>query len=210
MDEDRKNEVWRDGFLFVGNQLALDFLNTRPMIDGSPVELLPDVDALLRWFVAAELIDSKIGSVLCKKWRNDKRAAKVLDSLRDFRERLREDIIAWEEGREIRRATVGTIDELLARYPMRRRLVSKSGRISVKAWFPVDRPEELYAPLANSAAHLFTEVDRSRVRKCANCVLHFVDSSKKGNRQWCSMQLCGNRAKVAASSERQRSKNKSY
>jgi len=33
---------WRDGFLFVGNQLSLDFLNTRPVIDGKPVELLPD------------------------------------------------------------------------------------------------------------------------------------------------------------------------
>ena len=203
-----RNEVWRDGFLFVGNQVALDFVNTRPMIDGGYSELLPDVDALLRWFVAAELIDVKTMAGLRRKWRDDRRAAKVLDSLREFRERLREDLIAWEEGQEIRRTTVSNIDDLLARYPMRRRLIAKNRRISAEAWFPVENPDDLYAPLANAAAQLFTEVDRTRVRKCSNCILHFVDSSKKGNRQWCSMQLCGNRAKVAAYTERQRSKSK--
>lgn len=37
-----------------------------------------------------------------------------------------------------------------------------------------------------------------RVRKCANpeCVLWFDDVSKNGRRRWCSMETCGNRAKV--------------
>jgi predicted RNA-binding Zn ribbon-like protein len=30
---------------------------------------------------------------------------------------------------------------------------------------------------------LFADVDRSRVRKCAQCVLHFYDTSKKGTRR---------------------------
>jgi Putative stress-induced transcription regulator len=49
---------WRDGFLFVGNHLALDFLNTRPVQDGEPRELLSDFEALLRWFQAAGLLSS--------------------------------------------------------------------------------------------------------------------------------------------------------
>jgi len=44
----------------------------------------------------------------------------------------------------------------------------------------------------------FATGGRKRVRKYANCVLHFHDTSKKGTRRWCSMQLCGNRFKVAA------------
>ena len=43
---------WRDGFLFVGNHLTLDFLNTRPVQNGEPLELLSDFSALLRWFHA--------------------------------------------------------------------------------------------------------------------------------------------------------------
>ena len=49
---------WRDGFLFIGNHLALDFLNTCPVQNGEAVELLPDFDTLLRWFRAAGLLSS--------------------------------------------------------------------------------------------------------------------------------------------------------
>jgi hypothetical protein len=38
---------WRDGFLFVSNHLALDFLNTRPVQNGEPTELLSDFTAPL-------------------------------------------------------------------------------------------------------------------------------------------------------------------
>ena len=45
-----------------------------------------------------------------------------------------------------------------------------------------------------------------RVRKCANpeCVLWFLDTSKNGSRRWCSMEACGNRAKVGRFNQRQR------
>ena len=42
--------------------------------------------------------------------------------------------------------------------------------------------------------------DRARVRECAGegCTLWFRDASKTGRRRWCSMAVCGNRAKAAA------------
>jgi hypothetical protein len=45
-----------------------------------------------------------------------------------------------------------------------------------------------------------------RIRKCANpdCVLHFVDTSRTGRRQWCSMTACGNRLKARRHHDRQR------
>jgi predicted RNA-binding Zn ribbon-like protein len=38
-----------------------------------------------------------------------------------------------------------------------------------------------------------------RIRRCAHpdCVLHFLDTSARGTRRWCSMAVCGNRAKAA-------------
>jgi predicted RNA-binding Zn ribbon-like protein len=53
---------------------------------------------------------------------------------------------------------------------------------------------------------LLAAVPRDRVRKCEHesCVLHFYDTSKKGSRRWCSMNLCGNKVKVAAYKERNR------
>ena len=41
--------------------------------------------------------------------------------------------------------------------------------------------------------------DPARIRRCAghDCVLHFYDTSRRGDRRWCSMAGCGNRAKAA-------------
>ncbi|MGN9841350.1 CGNR zinc finger domain-containing protein [Nonomuraea sp. H19] len=46
-----------------------------------------------------------------------------------------------------------------------------------------------------------------RVRKCANpqCVLWFLDVSKNASRRWCSMEACGNRAKVGRFNQRHKS-----
>ncbi len=52
--------------------------------------------------------------------------------------------------------------------------------------------------LARSFARFLVEGDLSRVRKCSEptCTLYFFDESKAGRRKWCSMSLCGNRAKA--------------
>ena len=91
----------------------------------------------------------------------------------------------------------------MAAHPMLARL--EAGQPSrLRLWFKPKRPEDLIAPLADSAANLFAEVDRERVRKCESCVGHFHDTSKKGSRRWCSMKMCGNRVKVAAYAARKR------
>ena len=58
---------WIDGFLFVGNHLALDFLNTRPVLAEGPTELLPDVDALVRWVVTLGLVTRENAKDLAAK-----------------------------------------------------------------------------------------------------------------------------------------------
>ena len=60
---------WKDGFLFVGNQLALDLLNTRPVIEGEPTELLSDLDAVMAWFQVAGLIGTAQGVALRRDWK---------------------------------------------------------------------------------------------------------------------------------------------
>lgn len=53
-------------------------------------------------------------------------------------------------------------------------------------------------------ADLLTDPESSRIRKCESCVVHFFDTSKKGSRRWCSMNICGNKLKVAAYQRRKR------
>jgi len=194
----------QDEFLFLGNQLALDFLNTRPVQNGAPVELLPDVDALLRWFRAAGLLSSRQIAVLQREWGNSSRARRTLAVMWELREKLRKELLAWEGGSQVQRATIDELNRLMAEHPMLSRLTLKGSAPMVQQWFAARQPEDLLAPLAHRAAALFAEVDRKRVRKCGQCVLHFHDTSKKGTRRWCSMQVCGNRLKVASYVARQR------
>lgn len=189
---------WKDGFLFLGNQLALDFLNTRPVLNGEATELLPDFSSLVRWFQAADLLSPRETAKLEQDWERSARAQRALEALRNLRERLRKEVIAWEEGATVHQSTIAELNRLMAKHPMRSRLRSRDSESSLEQYFEAHQPEDLFAPIAQSAAELFANVDRSRVRKCGNCVLHFHDISKKGTRRWCSMRFCGNRLKVAA------------
>ncbi len=198
------NSAWRGGFLFVGNQLALDFLNTCPVQNGEPMELLSDFSALLRWFHAAELLSPGKSASLSQQWGKSARARRTVETMRELRERLRKEVLAWERGDIVHHTTIDDLNRLMSEHPMLTRLRTSGYASSTELWFEPHKPEDLFAPLAHSAATLFANVDRNRVRKCGQCVLHFYDTSKKGARRWCSMQLCGNRLKVAAYAARQR------
>lgn len=69
-----------------------------------------------------------------------------------------------------------------------------------KAVLPVVELDEALAHIAREGIMLFTGTLRDRVRECAaaDCQLLFVDKSRPGHRQWCSMARCGNIAKTRA------------
>lgn len=53
--------------------------------------------------------------------------------------------------------------------------------------------------IARDAVDCFGEANRGRVRICAgDCGIVYLDTSRAASRRWCSMQRCGNRAKVRA------------
>ena len=69
------------------------------------------------------------------------------------------------------------------------------------------RAGQALSTIAREAVRIFGEDQRERVRRCAaeDCQLVFFDDSRAGARRWCSMQRCGNRAKVRAYRERSNS-----
>src|SRR6266581_1528139 len=126
---------WRDGFLFVANHLALDFLNTRPVQNGEPMELLSDFSALLRWFKAAGLLSSREVTNLQPQSGQSATAQRALDDIRQFREKLRKEILAWEGGADVHRATVEELNRLMAAYPMLTKLQGAGNVPSMELWF---------------------------------------------------------------------------
>jgi predicted RNA-binding Zn ribbon-like protein len=197
------NNDWRDGFLFVGNHLLLDFINTRPIMDGEPVELLPDGSALARWLAAAGLVDKRESARLMRCWSTPEFAAGVQE-LQEFRERVRETVLKMEQGEHVSPGVLKNLNGLLVNYPDLEQVSPVEAGFERRRHFAPEIPEDAFAPLADGFADLLTTTPVSRIRKCSSCVLHFYDTSKKGTRVWCSMNLCGNRAKVAAYADRQR------
>jgi len=62
------------------------------------------------------------------------------------------------------------------------------------------RPHQALSSIARDAVRLFGPQAGGRIRECSaeDCRLVYLDTSRSGNRRWCSMQRCGNRAKVRA------------
>ena len=62
------------------------------------------------------------------------------------------------------------------------------------------RPGQALSTIARDAVQLLSHNDDGRIRECSadDCQLVFYDESRTNNRRWCSMQRCGNRAKVKA------------
>lgn len=195
---------WVDGFVFVGNQLGLDFLNTRPVFPEGPKELLADADALIRWLIASGVLTSHKGRSLARKWASSSQTGRVLKDLRDFRERLRAAVMRLEAGMPASDAFVTEVNSLLEQHPSVIALRRDGRKLVREIAFEPEKPEDVWAPIARATAELLADVPTDRLRKCESCVLHYHDTSKKGSRRWCSMNICGNRVKVAAYQRRNR------
>ncbi len=67
--------------------------------------------------------------------------------------------------------------------------------------------DQMLWPVVHSAVELLTSEEVKKVKECpgvGNCGWLFLDTSKNGSRQWCSMEGCGSRAKMRRQYARKR------
>jgi predicted RNA-binding Zn ribbon-like protein len=192
----------------LGGLLCLDFVNTvDPRHDSDRREYLPDYRALVRWAEDVGLADQVTGRRLrTLAAEQPARARAVQRRALAFREALYEVFSAARRGAAPPPGALGTLDELLAEAAAMARLTPGPERF-VWTFQPSDRLDQVLWPVARSAAELLTSDRLGRVRECPGddgCGWLFLDTSKSGTRQWCSMRSCGNRAKVRRYSARHR------
>ena len=186
---------------FIGDHMALDFLNTIATPKDEQVEWLRNGRDLVDWLEQAKAI----GADVAVRFRASK-DQRALDDLagraRGFREWLREFVIQ-HAGRPLVPAAakeLGPLNELLAgdtSYPVVE--ASANGlRVRLVHWW--ESPDELLHPIAEAVADLLCNEDFRLVRACEGrgCTLLFLDRTKPRTRRWCSMAVCGNRSKAAA------------
>lgn len=176
-------------FTFVGNDAALDFLNTVIIVNGDVVDLLERPADFVSWLkLAGFTVNRKDVSP------NDfKKAIKLRETIRTL-------VNNWGVNNRAVLAAKDFINELLDAQRQTPKLIFTNGGYSFESPKAKLSSEEILLAIAKQAAELLVDTPSKRIRKCANdsCVIMFKDTSKSQRRRWCSMDVCGNRAKVAA------------
>jgi predicted RNA-binding Zn ribbon-like protein len=200
--------------LFIADNLGLDFLNTIAVPVDTKVEWLTSGEDLLAWLKQAELVAEDVLSALRKgavPGELDAIAARAR-ALRDWFKPF----VYKHMGRPLppnALRQLGPLNQLLARdeefgqIAVRDRRQQENGSTSGLAWRSQRRwhsPESLLFPLARSLADLVCTEDFTDVKACEGptCTLLFIDRTRGRARRWCSMAICGNRAKQAAHRKR--------
>lgn len=180
----------RDGFRFRGGHVALDLPATlAARLKPAPRELLATPADLDRWLVAAGLAGAAPGSGagdLQEAW-----------ALREAIYSLATGTVASRPPALEARGILNRLAGGQAPVPQ----LDEDGRLAL-----IGTAGSLLILLAREAIHLFGGAQVGRIRQCesATCTLFFLDTSRAGDRRWCSMSGCGNKAKVADYRRRKR------
>ena len=197
----------RAPFVFIGERLWLDFVNTDN--GGVAHDGLADFDRLVTWMEAAIALDSERAQTMRRRAiQQPSGATAALVDARRVRSALR---ILAERGAmtpQVRFDTLAEINRVLGRSAGTRRVESRPDGTFARAFVPVgDAFAGLMIPIVESAADALILGELARVRRCADprCARVFYDGTKNAARRWCDMATCGNRAKAARHRARVRS-----
>jgi predicted RNA-binding Zn ribbon-like protein len=187
-------------FLFLGGQIALDFVNTVVVEGGELLDRTSSPDELAAW-VAASSLGPEFGEP-------SEIDPSVYAQAIDLRGALKAGFDALVTEEPVPNATLATLNAILRAGPGSELRRSTGGglRHAIRVDLHKDA-SPLPWLLADAGATLMASGQTRMLRRCANhdtCVLMFLDTSRSHTRRWCSMELCGNRSKVAAHSARAR------
>jgi len=194
-------------FLFVGNHPCLDLINTQLIAKGEPRDLLESVDDLSLWLRQAKLLTASQAKI-AKVHLHNEEAASLLERAKTLRATFRivaERVVA---GKAVPDSAIDATNQLLAQRPGYTRLVRTKEGVKRQFHSLATHQVEFLASLLESASDLLCSGRLCLIKKCANaaCILYFLDTTKNHTRNWCSMQMCGNRMKVAGHYRRSRGK----
>jgi len=202
--------------MFVAGAVALDFLNSIATPLDEAVDWIGNGEGYLVWLKAAGLISAADLQAIQKSM-----SVKQLDSAaakaRGLRDWFREFVLE-HQGRKLPAAALAKLqrlndllreDEIFWKIEAAK-VGPRTDRMRVFEVAPQRRwtsAQALLLPVAEAMAKLVCSADFRDVKPCEgkNCTLLFLDETRRRARRWCSMAVCGNRAKQAE--HRKRAKN---
>jgi len=188
-------------FLFLGNAVWIDFVNSGC---SDETECLSSFDDLLAWGLEAGILDVGAKRSLQKSVSRSEQD-RILREARGLRSALESAAKRMLGGEFPRPAAISRVNGVLRDHPRVIQLRKRSGEWSTRTEFVKARPHGLLAAIAEDFANFVVSCEPDLLRECQKepCSLLFYDTSRNHARRWCSMQICGNRTKVARHRARQ-------
>jgi predicted RNA-binding Zn ribbon-like protein len=191
--------------MFLADSLGLDFLNSIATPVDTPVDWLDDGDGLLEWLAQAKLVPAETLDEL-KARAIPGELDKVADQTRALREWFR-GFVRTHMGRPLTPKALSELaplnrllerDEVFSQISRHRH--GKSDSLELRRMRRWRSPESLLLPIGEALATFVCQEDFANVKACEghSCTLVFADHTRRRARRWCSMAICGNRAKQAA------------
>ncbi|WP_343545821.1 CGNR zinc finger domain-containing protein [Sphingomonas paucimobilis] len=192
-----------EGFVFElsGGALPLDFANTLDERPRGGLERLSDYGALIRWSEQSGLLDAQQSAALAAMANTDPDAAtKVHAEALSLRELIFATARAAIDACALAASEIERWNRWRRRIDKQRSIVSSSAGLQWRVADITSGLDGILLAIAEAAITLFTDpLAQSRLRLCAadNCDWTFLDRSRRQNRIWCDMSVCGNRAKAS-------------
>lgn len=195
--------------MFIAGDPSLDFLNSIGTPVETVVEWLADGEDLIAWLERAELVRPEAAATIranCFPGELDAVAAQACARREWFRA-----FVVAHRGRSLGAESLRELeplnrilerDDAYGAIAIRPAGTPKHLNTSALEWRTLRRwrtPDSLLLPIAHAIANFLTSEDLSRVKACEKspCTLFFLDRTRGQARRWCSMTVCGNRAKQA-------------
>jgi predicted RNA-binding Zn ribbon-like protein len=197
---------------FIADARGLDFLNSIATPVDAPVDWLSDGDGFVDWLRQAELVPTaELDDVVARA--TPAEIDRVAGQARDLRDWFRA-FVRDHAGRPIGAdalTKLAPLDRLLERDEAYMQVVAHADEhghrhLALETKRRWRSPESLLIPIGEAIARVVVEEDFTQIKACQGhkCTLMFVDQTRARARRWCSMGVCGNRAKVTAHRQRKR------
>jgi predicted RNA-binding Zn ribbon-like protein len=193
---------------FIADDLGLDFLNSFATPVDVPVEWIANAEGLLNWLEQAKLVpDAVLSSFRSTALPGELDA--VAAQARALREWFR-GFVNEHKGKPLGDSALealAPLNQILARDEEFATIVrSDAGggyekpALELRMQRRWRSPDTLLLPIARAIAQCVSTADFTHVKNCEGhgCTLVFLDQTNRRSRRWCSMAMCGNRAKQAA------------
>lgn len=199
--------------MFISGELGLDFLNSVATPVDEVVDWIPNGKGLISWLKQAGLVTAADIAIIEFNFSTNELDA-IAARARELREWFRS-FVKTHKGRPL---TAKALTKLL---PLNKSIgldqvfwtiVPKSSPIGGEDAGPSplvfrlqpqrrwQTMESVIAPIAEEIAKVVCHVDFQHIKACEGktCILLFHDQTRRRERRWCKMALCGNRAKQDA------------